>query len=346
MSVNKRHTLKSIALDMGVSIATVSFVLNGKAEEKRISEKQTKKIKEYCDEIGYRPNLLAQTLRTGKSKIIVVIVENIYSKLARIIEEIAHGNGYHLIFCSNNNRDDKTIKFINLFRDRNIAGFVLAPSPNVQNEVQKLIDDEFPLVLIDRYFKDINSNFVVTENFSTSQTVTKKLIDNGFKKILFITPQSNQTQLVGRLEGYKTVVKENNLKEYILQLPFEDKTLRNRENKLKEALATLEYDAIFFATGYLARLGIEILKDNFSDLLDKIGIYTYDDEVLFKLFKPSISAVYQPLKEMGEEIMKIILEEMNNPSVENNTIKKQVVLKCEFRDRESSQRKDMHLKAL
>ncbi|HIB37415.1 LacI family DNA-binding transcriptional regulator [Mesonia sp.] len=335
MRNQKKHTLKSIALEMGVSVATISFILNDKAEEKGISSKLIEKVKKYCDEVGYRPNPLAQTLRTGKSQVIVVILENIYSRLARIIEEIAYQKGYQVIFCSNNNRDDKTKKLINLFKDRKVDGFIIAPSPNLESEIKKLAEDQFPLVLVDRYFEGVEANHVITDNTLTAETVTEKLVQQGFKKILFIVPESTQSQISGRLKGYKNVIAKHSLQEHIEILPFEDKSLREENNILKEIISKNDYDAIFFATGYYARLGLEIIKSNFPEYLEDKGIYSYDDEILFKLFTPSISAVYQPLELIGQKLMEILLKEIDSKE-ELPKLKEKVVLECEFRDRESS----------
>ena len=103
----KRPSIKDIASKLNVSVTTVSFVLNGKAKEMRISDEVTQKILDYIEEVKYTPNSLAQSLRTGKSNIIVFMVEDIsnpfFARLARIIEVIADQKGYKVIFCSNEN---------------------------------------------------------------------------------------------------------------------------------------------------------------------------------------------------------------------------------------------------
>ena len=91
---NKKISIKDIASELGVSVTTVSFVLNNKAEEKRISKEVTKKVLSYVEKVNYKPNSLAQSLRTGKSKVLVCMLEDIsndfFAKLARHIEDIAY----------------------------------------------------------------------------------------------------------------------------------------------------------------------------------------------------------------------------------------------------------------
>ena len=110
----KRISIKDIAAHLNISVTTVSFVLNGKAEEKHISKALTEKVLKYVQEVNYTPNQIAQSLRTGQSKILVFMVEDIsnlfFAQLARLIEDLAYKKGYKVLFCSNDNDDKKSIE--------------------------------------------------------------------------------------------------------------------------------------------------------------------------------------------------------------------------------------------
>lgn len=160
----KAVSIKNIATELNISATTVSFVLNGKAKEMHISDTLAKKILEYVKWINYKPNQTAQSLRTGKSKILVFMVEDIsnsfFSKLARILEDIAYQNGYRLIFCSNENDDDKSKELIELFNFRQVDGFIIVPSPGIRDIITNLIDENIPVVLLDRYFDGLDCDSV------------------------------------------------------------------------------------------------------------------------------------------------------------------------------------------
>src|SRR5690606_23914944 len=98
----KRVSIKDIAADLNISVTTVSFVLNGKAEEKHISKKLTKKVLEYVEKLNYKPNQIAQSLRTGESNILVFMGEDIansfFSNLAWLIEALASKKGSQVLF--------------------------------------------------------------------------------------------------------------------------------------------------------------------------------------------------------------------------------------------------------
>lgn len=332
----KKHTIKSIAKEMEVSIATISFILNGKGREKGISKRMIDKVEAYCKEIDYRPNALAKSLRTGKSMILVVIVEDIYSKLARVIEELAYKKGYQVLFCSNNNDDVKSKKLISLFRDRKVDGFIIAPSPGIKDEIEKLQKEQFPIVLFDRYFSDLSNHKVISDNYQASTKVMKYLKQNAYRNILLITPDSEQTQILARINAYKDAVREFNLEEHIFSINLIEEEVEARRKNLKKRLSEDNFDAIFFTTGYLGRLGLEVMKDQFPAYLHSKGIFSYDDDILFKLFTPSISAVEQPIQKMGEALLEIILEEID---AKNPLDKKEIILESQLHFRESSQEK-------
>ncbi|MDN3594258.1 LacI family DNA-binding transcriptional regulator [Zunongwangia endophytica] len=335
---NKRYSIKDIAAALNVSVTTVSFVLNGKAKEKRISDQVAKKIIEYAKSINYKPNLLAQSLRTGRSKIIVVMVEDIsnyfFSKVARIIEDIAYEKGYKVLFCSSENDDERSKELINLFRERQVDGYIIVPSPGIESEIQDLVEDDIPVVLFDRYFPDLETNYVIVNNAEAVQHATNRLIENSFKKIAFVTIASEQTQMQDRKNGYKIALEDNNLKEFILEVPFYE----NNKSKIKALIQNFlnkeDVDALFFATNYLTQIGLEVITESFPDLMNKIGISTFDDNDFFEIYSPSITAVSQPMEKIGQEVMNIMLKMLKDPS--GKPITSQKVLSTTLNERDSS----------
>jgi len=334
----KPVSIKNIATALNISVTTVSFVLNGKAKEKHISKELTKKVLDYAAEINYRPNQIAQSLRTGKSKILVFMVEDIsnsfFAKLARIIEDIAYEKGYKVIFCSNENDDERSIDLINLFNFRQVDGFIIVPSPGIKNVVESLIDDNIPVVLLDRYFEGLESNVVIIDNEGAAFNAANHLIDNNFKNIGFITTDTTQTQMLDRLGGYEKAVTAHNLKTNVLRIPFDDAAREIGKALIKSFVQSNDLDAVFFATNYLAQSGLEVFKEDVPKSLDDLGIITFDDNDFFKIFSPTISAVAQPLWEIGVELMKLMLSLLKKKDVKDAP--RTITLNAELKVRESS----------
>jgi LacI family transcriptional regulator len=313
----KRHSIKDIATKLNVSVTTVSFVINGKAKEKRISDELIKKVQEYIKEINFKPNQLAQSLRTGKSKILVFMVEDIsnyfFAKLARIIEDLAYEKGYKVLFCSNDNNDEKSVELINLFKDKQVDGFIIIPSSGIRSTIKDLIEENIPVVLFDRYFADLETNYVIIDNEDAAFKATEHLIKNGFKNIAFVTTDVEQTQMLARLNGYINGVNNHDLKENLLKIPYNKKS-SERKSIIKDFLESKpELDSIFFATNYLTQDGLSVIKENFPDLINELGLITFDDNTLYEICTPSISAVAQPLNEIGQKLMDLMLNLLQDP---------------------------------
>lgn len=334
----KRVSIKDIAADLNISVTTVSFVLNGKAEEKHISKKLTKKVLEYVEKVNYKPNQIAQSLRTGESKILVFMVEDIansfFAKLARLIEDLAYKKGYKVLFCSNDNDDNKSKELIHLFENRQVDGFIIVPSPRLQNTISNLIEERIPVLLFDRYYPELDTNYVVTNNAEATQKAIEHLVENGFKNIAFITLDTHQSQMEDRLKGYQNAISKYGLTEISLRLPF-SKTISNQGDKEMKAFLkeNPEIDAILFATNYLTETGLEVIKRDFPGLIDRIGFITFDDSHLFKTYSPSITAVAQPTAEMAKEAMDIILKLLRS---DTDVANRKVVLESSLIIRDSS----------
>jgi LacI family transcriptional regulator len=337
---NKRHSIKDIAAALNVSITTVSFVLNGKAQEKRISEPVTQKILDYAKKINFTPNQLARGLRTGKSKSIVFMVEDIsnnyfFSRVARIIEDQANEEGYKVIFCSNDNDDKKSIEAIDLFTHGQIDGYIIIPSAGIKDKLATLIAQNIPLVLFDRYFPDLDSNYVIIDNEDAVYNGVSHLVENKFRNIAFITVDLQQSQMIDRLNGYKKAVAHYGLRSHILEIPYTEKQSAKGNAILIEFITqNPEIDAVFFSTNYLTINGLTVFKEHFPTLISKLGLLSFDDIDFFKIYTPSISAIAQPLDQLAHALMKILLDQLKRKV--KNTETKRVVLKTVIQKREST----------
>ena len=146
--MKKKLSIHDIAKHLNVSAATVSLVLNGKAEENKIRPEVVEKIKAYVKEVGYRPNLVAKSLRTGKSRIIGMLVEGIsdyfFASIARIVEAEAYKAGYKLFYSSTDGEPEKAKALIKAFRERQVDGYIIAPTPGIEEEIQELPGKRWP----------------------------------------------------------------------------------------------------------------------------------------------------------------------------------------------------------
>jgi LacI family transcriptional regulator len=336
---SKRVSIKNIADELKISISTVSFILNGKAQEMHISKELSQKVLEYAKLIDYKPNHLAQSLRTGKSRNLVFMMEdisnNFFSKVARIFEDMIFTKGYKVIFCSNANDDKKSKELINFFKLNQVDGFIIVPSPGLQNTIEELLKENMPVVLLDRFFEELKCSSIVVDNHRAALEATLHLVKNQFKNIGFITTTSEQTQMIDRLSGYEKAIIESGLQPNVLRVPYDgifDGSAKKLIKKFLEHPGNL--DAVFFATNYLAQSGLEVFDNGWRN---KLGIIAYDDNEMFKISDISITAVSQPVYEICVKLMEIIFDLLDNNNPDHKD--QRLVLKTKLIIRESSMTK-------
>lgn len=310
--VKRKISIHDIARQLEVSAATVSYVLNGKAAEKRISQAMAQKVLQHVAESGYRPNRVAKSLRTGKSKIIGMLVEDIadpfFSSISRIIEKYAHRHDYKILHASTENEAVITRDLLRVFRDTQVDGFIIAPPPGIEKDIAALMNDDLPIVLFDRFFPDLDTYNVIVDNLGGAHEAVDHFIANGYNHIGLVTLNSTQTQMHDRLLGYSNAMVQQGLTPAVLKIPYE----MEREKLVVEKIAGFlqsnpALDAILFATNYLAISGLEAIHQCGLQIPEDIAVVGFDDNTHFSLFSPSISAVAQPVEEMSKTVIEALI---------------------------------------
>lgn len=320
--MSKKLSIVDIANQLNISKTTVSFILNGRAQEKRISEELVEKVLKLVKEVGYKPNSLAKSLRTGKSNTIGLMVEDIsnpfFANIARLIEDKAYENGFKLTYCSTDNKTDKTREMIQMFRDRHVDGYIIAPPEGIENDISELIQEGFPVVLFDRYLMNVTTDYVVVDNFFSTYNATKHLIAQGeCKNIGFVSFTSSQTQLQQRMQGYKMAMNEHNLKYHIKEIVYQpDNSLIIKPilNFLKKSPFL---DAVLFGTNHLGSCGLRVIRDLGLSIPNDIAVVSFDDYEVFQLHYPPVSAIAQPIDKIANEIISIMVQKLVHPSADD-----------------------------
>jgi LacI family transcriptional regulator len=311
----KKLSIKQLAKELNISTATISYVINGKAREKRISEELEERIQKYVKEHNYIPNHQASSLRSGKTKIICLMVEDIadvfFAGVAGLIEQIAYDKGYKIIYCSTKNDTAKTKELISTFFSRNVDGYIITPPNGIEKDIKSLLNEKIPVVTFDRYLNEPNVSYVGMDNLDSSYKATKHLLEQGFKNIAFITLESNQSQMHERLEGYEKAINEAGKKTIIEKIDYAQRHEELPVTKIVELLQTdPNIDALYFATNYLAVSGLKAINKVGLKLGENIGMVVFDDSDLFMVHQPTITAVAQPIESMSVQLINILLSHL------------------------------------
>ena len=309
-------SIKDIARLAGVAPSSVSLVINGKEKEGRISAKLAAKIKKVIKKNGYQPNRSAVSLRTGKTKMIGLIIEDIsnsfFSQLAKSVEDMAYKVGYKVVYCSTENEDKKGAELIAMLH-KQVDGFIITPSKGMKESILKLKKNKKPVVLLDRYFPDVNIPYVLIDNFTAVKKGVGYLAKAGYKNIAMITTAMDQVQMQEREAGYVQCLKEHGLYKanYKLLLKFSPMEDVYADQIKKFLLKRQQTDAVFFATNYLGIQGLKVLKELGKRIPEDIGVLSFDDHDIFKLYTPAITVISQPIAEIAKMGVEMLTKQMN-----------------------------------
>jgi len=337
--------IKTIAKLVGVSPSTVSRVLSGK--NKRRNSK-AEKIIEIAEKLGYKKNLLAKSIRTGKSYTIGVIISDIsfsfYPEIIKGIEDTLLERNYALILKNSLEDSEREKNAIHNLVERQVEGIIISPITEDVNEEYfwELKEKKIPFVVIDRYYPFVNCDFVGVDDRHGGYIATKYLIELGHKNIGMVSGPLKTYTGKERFEGYKDALLEFGIKfnqEYLVEGIYGnyEEVLKVGKEKTEELLKRApEITAIFYGTDILAIGGLEYLKEKGIKVPDDISIIGFADLVESKLCEPKLTTVRQPKYEIGKISAELILKKIENKENLNNDKKEKIFLKTELVIRDST----------
>jgi LacI family transcriptional regulator len=319
----KKCSIKDIAQLAGVSPSTVSFVLNGKAKQMRISASVENKVYRLASKHRYHPNQIAVSLRTGRSNLIGLVVEtisgNFLGSLARDIEDEAELSGYKVVYCSTENQLTKGRELIRMLSQRQVDGYIITPTPGMEKDIETLQEQKTPLVLMDSFYSNTKVPFVLVDNHKAVNDGMKHLFEKGFSKILFVSVDIDLPQVKEREQAFINFMKAKELpgRKWLTRLEYDlprEKSIR----KLSEIILERDgVEAIFFATNYLGLVGLETLQNLKLQIPADIGIICFDDHDLFRLYPPGITVISQPVEAIAKTAVHLLLAQLSGGKEKN-----------------------------
>lgn len=321
LCVLKKMYLKDIAKNLNVSKTAVSLVLNNKGNENKISQETQRRIITYAKKHNYVPNQLARGLSRGKTETIGLIIPNIsdtfYARIAGRIETKAMEIGYTVVFSSSNESPEKETRLIQSMLNRQVDGLIIASTQKNHKDIEMLLKSNFPLVLIDRMYPEIHTKYVVVDGYGGAYKAADYLISLGRKRIGFVTIRSELEAMEQRFLGYKKALEESNLAEKYTRGRV--LTLGNYEVEMSEAIKDLisndKVDALIFSTHYLTGAGLRALKFLKVEVPSEVAVISFDEMQAFDLIDPPITSIVQPVEDIGNQAVDILLDEIERKNV-------------------------------
>lgn len=327
--MNKRITIQDVASQAGVSITTVSRYLNGRYAS--MGKATRTRIGEVIDELGYRPNALAQGLKGNRTHIVAAVVVNTTYPFCvgflRPLGNVLSRAGYHLFVCETGGDIQRERDIIESLLAQQVDAMVVQ-SDGHNNHLYGEIATTMPVVFADRGFDVPSAYHVTTNNYEASKRVTQHLIDSGYKQILYVTedPEDVIPTRQHRLNGYTDACLEANLETWTIIV---DKSNQATFQTVYDAIPSAEDKAalpmaIYTANGLLMVQLYHRLVHSGLNVPNQLGLATFDDPEWAQFVEPSLTCVRQPAVAMGEHTAKFLLELLERGAVLDDA-KKQVV---------------------
>lgn len=340
----KKISLKDIAHIAGVSTALVSYALSGKEKEGRVGKEKAKRIKQIAKDLNYQPNHLAKSLRCGKTDTIGLIIADIsnpfFADLARIIEDEAKHNGYTVIIGSSDESAVKSWDLLQVLINRQVDGFIIVSSENSENQIHLLKEKNIPFVLLDRHFSEIQTDFVIINNFKASYDAGSHLIRNGYKKIGMVAYKSQLFHMKERIRGYLHAIKENNIKfhkDWLMEVRFNHIQKEVKVAIQKMIASDVPVDAIIFATYGLAIIGLKLFNELNIKVPKDLAIVSFGQAEGFDLYYCPITYLRQPIEDLGKAAVELLVKKLSNPEQGMQ----QILMEAKLIERDSSRLKTL-----
>jgi DNA-binding LacI/PurR family transcriptional regulator len=327
--------MKEIARIAGVSLGTVSHVLNGSAV---VREPLRKRVMAAVDAIGYQPSQLARGLRRDKTNMIGMIIPDVtnpfFPAVVRGAEDVAFTNGYRLVLCNTDNDHAKEIAHLNELRTYLPSGLIVIPSNfsdlTVQAEYYR--KSGAAVVCVDRLPKDWDGDSVTADNEHGAYEATNYLLRQGHKQLAIITGPRHLTNAQQRLKGFRRALHEKKIQihpEYIQEASFD------RHGGYAKTLLLLNMiprpTVIFAGNDMIAFGALLAFREAGVRCPEDVSLIGFDDLDLAEMTSPALSSVSQPGYQMGTTAASILIERVRG----DHGPAKHVVLKTALRVRDS-----------
>ncbi len=311
----KDLTIKDIAKIAGVSVMTVSRVINNE----RYVKKETKdKVLKIISKYGYEPNFFAKSLKSKKSKTIGLIIGDIenpyYSRLAKGVIDVAESLDYNVIVCNSKYKTELSERYVSMLIKKGVDGVLIA-TVDVYNElINKLDKRDIPFVLITRRLDLPGINYITADDYLGGRIVAEYLVSLGHKKIFFLKAP-NVWSANERIRAFTDVLKENNI--YYDDSYFSDhlENLEQSYNATKKFLSdknNKDFTAIIGGNDFLAIGAMEAIIEGGLNIPDDISLVGYDNLNLTSILKVPLTTVKQPKLKFGELATNRIIRMIEN----------------------------------
>lgn len=304
-------TIKDVAKYTGLSIATISKYINGG----NVIEKNKVSIEEAIKALDFKVNEIARGLKTSKTMTIGVLIpslENIFiTTIISHIENILIQSGYSTIICDYKENEKLEQEKLEFLMNKMVDGIIMMPKSNSGQHINKVLDKNIPVILLDRTVKDVNCDVVLVDNLNASYNAVEQLIVRGHKRIGIICGSKDIYTASERLKGYLRVHEDYSMEVDSDLIKYGDYQLESGYKLLNELIDLDPRPTSIYVTNYEMTLGAIIaLNERGINIPDELSFIGFDNLQMSMIVKPPLSIVVQPMQQIGETAANVILKRL------------------------------------
>ncbi|MFC1551161.1 LacI family DNA-binding transcriptional regulator [Candidatus Latescibacterota bacterium] len=303
-------TLKDIAKEAGVSIASVSRYVNNKDV---IKSSTRERIQKAIEKLNYRPNLVARSLKLRSSNTVALIFADIkdpfFSYIANKAEQTAHDLGFSVILCNTEYSPEKEMQYIELLKNRNVDGYLILTTVVKNSKLSAMLKNE-NVVFVDQSSGFLDEVFVKLDNKEGVNLGIDHLVQKGHRDIGVINLTQTSTTGLERFEGYKAALKKHGI-------PYNEKHVKFSKSpdwtgtsyyKTEELLRMKNRPTALFPMNGATTIGaLHAIRKNGLIIPDDISIIGFDEYYFSDLLSPGITTIAQPVEDFGETGMNLLI---------------------------------------
>jgi LacI family transcriptional regulator len=314
-------TIYDVAREAGVSMATVSRVLNGTAV---VKEETRKKVLDAIKKLHYRPNAVARGLASKRTKTIGVIVPDVsapvVAEMVRGIEDIARMYQYHIILCNSDGQLEREKDLIGTMWEKQVDGLLFMGHDISQELVKTFEDAQLPVVLVNTVDPENRIPSVNVDNRQAAYEATQFLVKEGARRILFLGgPRSHLVLGEPRYSGYLQVMQEQMLEPLLFEC--EDTDYETGLTAMKQWLAQgKQLDAVLAATDELATAAMHACQEAGYQIPSQVKVISFDNSRLTFMVRPELTTIVQPLYDVGAVSMRLMTKLLHDEPVDSYSV--------------------------
>jgi len=309
-------TIKDVATEAGVSVATVSRVINN---EKYVSEDMREHVLKVISEMNYQPDAVARGLRTKSTHIISLVIPDIcnpyFPEVSRGVQSVADLHKYIVVLCNTDRSLKRELEFYEKLSMQKVEGIIINPSSSKKEEIDLLHDLEIPVVLISSQRALEDFDIVMVDNKQGAALAVNHLIELGHRRIGLVGGVREVSSARQRREGFIKALKKAGLTVYQELLTEGTFDHEGGYQCMKSILSLKERpSAVFAANDIMAIGGISAIYESGLRIPEDISLIGFDDISFAKMTYPKLTTISQPMYETGKVATELLFQRIDNLS--------------------------------